>query len=169
MTTSIYSDLIDLEDEAVPVTLNGRGLTWRETNAAYIAAFKNGKNAAVIVESGAARYPAADEAYTTALKTLKDSITRLGTLFDQSVRALPVILDELPELGEKMLSDMLDWKSSSNQASDFQRIWDAVTPVLSEVEKQNAYLAEAMRYRLYESDPRAEHGKNVAPGFEVMR
>ena len=57
MAASIYSDLIDLEDEEVPVRLNGRGLTWRETNDAYLEAWTEGNKASDMIK--ASRRPTA--------------------------------------------------------------------------------------------------------------
>lgn len=152
MARSGYNDYIELEDEDVPVTLDGRQLTWRETDSAYLAAYKEGQKASNIIRN-AGSAPISTKNYTNAVTTLNTCVERLHSLFNQSVKALPEVLEDLPELGEKMVSDMVKWKSPTDQAKDFRRIWDAVTPMLDSVREQSSYFAEAILYRLCESDP----------------
>ena len=96
---------------------------------------------------------------------------RLDNLFNQSVQALPVILEELPELAERMVSDMVQWQAPHDQTHAFTRIWNAVMPKLDAVRKDNAYLADAIFFRLCENDqrqdPRDKINKPLAPDLLI--
>lgn len=166
MARADFEDLIDVEDEIIPVMLDKRPLTWREADAAYKSAIKAGNKALEFLNTAQRNKNVSKSEISNAREALKRSTERTSFLFNECVQAIPTVAKDIPALGERMLYDMVKWPTQKYEKEDrFKQMWAAVVPALGAIRKESAYHAAVMYTELCASDPRDDISKPPVPGL----